>query len=83
MPIIDIEKDLNALFTKQVQATPDGLALEDESSKYTYSELDAKVTALADKLRHHGVTRDVLVGVLLGRSADYVIACLAALRAGG
>jgi amino acid adenylation domain-containing protein/thioester reductase-like protein len=83
MPIIDTSKDLNALFSIQVQTTPDAVALEDESSKYTYAELDAKVTALAVQLRHHGVSRDVLVGVLLGRSADYVIACLAALRAGG
>ena len=83
MPVIDTSKDLNALFTKQAKATPDAVALEDENSKYTYAELDVKVTTLADQLRQHGVTRDVLVGVLLGRSADYVIACLAALRAGG
>jgi amino acid adenylation domain-containing protein/thioester reductase-like protein len=83
MPIIDTAKDLNALFTKQVQITPDAVALEDESSKYTYIELDTRVTALSEQLRLHGTSRDVLVGVLLGRSADYVIACLAALRAGG
>lgn len=83
MPIIDNTKDINALFTKQVQASPNAVALEDEKIRYTYSELDARVTELADKLRTRGVARDVLVGVLLGRSADYVISCLAALRAGG
>lgn len=83
MTIIDTGKDLSALFTKQVKATPDAVALEDETSTYTYAELDQKVGDLSKRLRDRGVGRDSLVGVLLGRSADYVIACLAALRAGG
>lgn len=66
-----------------MRATPDAIALEDETSSFTYSELDLEVTDLALRLRDHGVGRDCLVGVLLGRSANYVIACLAALRAGG
>ncbi|KFA77632.1 hypothetical protein S40288_08779 [Stachybotrys chartarum IBT 40288] len=83
MPILDIDKDLAALFEKQAQATPDAIALEDESRTLTYSELDNATFALADRLRHQGVGRDDLVGVLMSRSADYVIASLAALRAGG
>ena len=83
MPILDTTKDLAALFSQQVISTPDGLALEDEHQSYTYSELDRKVDSLAERLRHYGVVRDSLVGILLPRSADYVIACLAALRAGG
>ncbi|EAT85777.2 hypothetical protein SNOG_07126 [Parastagonospora nodorum SN15] len=83
MTVIDTTKDLSALFTQQVQATPDLIALEDEKTTYTYQQLHDKVAALADRLRGHGVGRDCLVGVLLPRSADYVIACLAALRAGG
>ncbi|KAL4780108.1 hypothetical protein BJX76DRAFT_361166 [Aspergillus varians] len=83
MAIIDTTKDLSALFTQQVQATPDALALEDDKTSYTYAELEKEVEALAQRLRGYGVSRDVLVGVLLPRSADYVIACLAALRAGG
>lgn len=83
MAVIDVEKDLSALFVKQAQATPDAIALEDETTTYTYHQLDQKVDALAQRLRSHGVSRDSLVGVLLPRSADYVIACLASLRAGG
>lgn len=83
MTIIDTSKDLSALFTQQVQATPDLVALEDDKDIYTYQQLHDKVAALADRLRGHGVGRDCLVGVLLPRSAEYVIACLAALRAGG
>lgn len=83
MPIIDITKDLSALISQQMLATPDTIALEDETTTWTYSELNHKVDVLTQRLRNHGVKRDSLVGVLLGRSADYVIACLAALRAGG
>jgi amino acid adenylation domain-containing protein/thioester reductase-like protein len=83
MPIIDTTKDLSTLFSRQARATPDAVALEDDQVSYTYAELDDKVAALTKQLRGHGVVRDSLVGVLLPRSADYVIACLAALRAGG
>ncbi|PWN48840.1 acetyl-CoA synthetase-like protein [Violaceomyces palustris] len=84
MSVIDTTKDLDALFTRQVRVTPDALALEDKSTSYTYSQLDREVTHLADLFRRqYRVTRDTLVGILLGRGADYVIACLAALRAGG
>ncbi|CAI6087061.1 unnamed protein product [Clonostachys chloroleuca] len=83
MAIIDLEKDLAAQFEQQAQATPNAIALEDEKRTLTYAELDSETWALANRLRSHGVGRDDLVGVLMGRSADYVIACLAALRAGG
>lgn len=83
MPVLDISKDLASLFVQQARATPDAVALEDGQSTFTYAELDKKTEDLADRLRHHGVQRDSLVGVLLPRSVDYVIACLAALRAGG
>lgn len=83
MGVLDTTKDLSAIFSQQVKATPDAIALEDENTTFTYSELDQKVATLANRLRNHGVSRDCLVGVLLGRSADYVIACLATLRAGG
>ena len=80
---LDVKKNLSALFSQQAQATPSNVALEDEHASYTYAELDKKVAHLAHSLRARGVKRDRLVGVLLPRSADYVIASLAALRAGG
>lgn len=83
MAVIDTTKDLAALFVQQARATPDAIALEDEHRTLTYAQLERETASLAHRLRLHGVTRDKLVGILLGRSADYVIACLAALRAGG
>jgi len=83
MPVIDTNKDLSALILQQMRATPDAVALEDETTTLTYAELDQQVDILANRLRDQKVTRDSLVGVLLGRGVDYVIACIAALRAGG
>ncbi|KAJ8126800.1 hypothetical protein O1611_g6838 [Lasiodiplodia mahajangana] len=83
MTIIDINKDLSALFSSQVKSTPNAVALEDGPISLTYAELDVQVDGLSNRLRRRGVGRDNLVGVLMGRSADYVISCLAALRAGG
>lgn len=80
---LDTSKDLAALFVQQAQATPEAAALEDEGRTLTYGELDRETWALSEVLRRHGVGREQLVGVLMGRSADYVVACLAALRAGG
>ncbi len=83
MSVIDTSKDLSALFIQQVQTTPDAIALEDDSTTYTYADLKSKVETLACRLREYGIARDTLIGVLLGRSSEYVIACLAALCAGG
>ena len=83
MSFIDTSKDLGTLFLNQARATPDSIAVEDESRTYTYAELETEVTKLAIQLRARGARRDSLVGVLLPRCANYVITCLAALRAGG
>ncbi|BFZ55206.1 hypothetical protein PYCC9005_002246 [Savitreella phatthalungensis] len=82
MPL-DTTVDLPTLFYRQVEQTPDLIALEDAGHKYTYTQLAQEVNKLARHLRTFGVGRDSLVGVFLPRSADYVIACLAALAAGG
>ncbi|KAJ2982011.1 hypothetical protein NQ176_g1666 [Zarea fungicola] len=83
MCYIDTTKDLAALFELQAQSTPDAIALEDDNRTLTYAQLDRETLALADRLRNYGTGRDDLVGVLMGRCADNVIASLAALRAGG
>ncbi|CAK7243458.1 MAG: putative NRPS-like protein biosynthetic cluster [Sporothrix thermara] len=81
---MDTDKDLVALFRQQVEATPNAVAAEDGSTSWTYAELDQATDHVADRLRTvYGVGRDVLVGVLMGHTVQYVVACLAALKAGG
>ncbi|MEV6827024.1 non-ribosomal peptide synthase/polyketide synthase [Amycolatopsis sp. NPDC051102] len=71
-----------ALFAEQVRRTPDAVAVTGETT-LTYAELDARANRLAHRLRALGARRDALVGLLLGRSADVVVAELAVLKAGG
>jgi amino acid adenylation domain-containing protein len=63
-------------------ADPGAPAVADRSTTLTYAELDARSASLAGALLDAGVGRDDLVGVHLGRTVDYVVAIVAALRAG-
>ena len=83
MPSTAPDRCLHELFADQVRASPDAPALVDAATSLTYAELDRRVDELAARLRAAGVGPDVLVGVLMERRAEYVIACLAALKAGG
>lgn len=81
---MDTDKDLVALFHQQALATPDAIAAEDGTTTWTYAQLDKATDLVADRLRtDYGVGRDVLVGVLMGHTVQYVVACMAALKAGG
>jgi non-ribosomal peptide synthetase component F len=48
----------------------------------SYGELDRLTEELATRLRHLGVKNNILVGILLDRSLEYVISYIAILRAG-
>ena len=74
---------LHELFEEQARRTPDALALEDVSISLTYRELDRLADRLAANLRSRGIGPDEPVGVYMERRAEYVIACLAAMKAGG
>lgn len=92
---MDHNSDLLALFEEQVAKRQDAIALEDESVCLSYRELEEKTRKLATLLqaKYMGeflATKNVsdssqtpLFGVLMGRCADWVIAALAILRAGG
>jgi thioester reductase-like protein/amino acid adenylation domain-containing protein len=74
---------LHELFEEQARRTPDALALEDASISLIYSELDGLADRLAAYLRSRGIGPDEPVGVYMERRAEYVVACLAAMKAGG
>ncbi|SEC47016.1 non-ribosomal peptide synthase domain TIGR01720/amino acid adenylation domain-containing protein [Amycolatopsis tolypomycina] len=75
------ETTVPALFAEQVRRTPDAVAVIGDVT-LTYAELDARANRLAHRLLALGAQRDGLVGLLLGRSADVVVAELAVLKAG-
>jgi amino acid adenylation domain-containing protein/thioester reductase-like protein len=74
---------LHELFEEQARCTPENLALEDAGISLTYRELDSLADRLAAYLRSKGIGRDDPVGVYMERRAEYVVACLAAMKAGG
>jgi amino acid adenylation domain-containing protein/thioester reductase-like protein len=77
------ERCLHELFEEQAQRTPDAPAVADERGDLSYRELDRQADLLASRLRGEGVGRDEIVGVYLERRNEFVVACLAALKAGG
>ena len=74
---------LHELFEEQVRRTPELPALEGANISLTYSELDRLADRLAAYLRSLGIGPDDPVGVYMERRAEYVVACLATMKAGG
>jgi amino acid adenylation domain-containing protein len=74
---------IHTLFDEQVERSPNAVALIDGSTQWTYRELNERANQLAHWLQHHGVVPDQVVGVRLPRSADFVVAILGVLKAGG
>ncbi|MFE7598448.1 amino acid adenylation domain-containing protein [Streptomyces sp. NPDC057494] len=67
----------------QVERTPDALAVVCGDVELSYAELDARAAALAGVLRDHGVGAESLVGVVMDRSVELLVALLAVVKAGG
>jgi amino acid adenylation domain-containing protein/FkbM family methyltransferase len=74
---------LYELFRAQAERTPDAVALVFGEECLTYGELLGRSSLLARHLRASGVGPEVLVGVLMERSAELVVAILGILGAGG
>ncbi|MEU3373493.1 amino acid adenylation domain-containing protein, partial [Streptomyces sp. NPDC006660] len=73
---------LPALFERQVRNTPHLPAVEAASGTQTYAELNAAANRLARVLVEHGAAPEQHVAVALPRSAQWVEAVLAVLKAG-
>ena len=74
---------LHQLIERQAGRVPDQVAVVCGEERLTYGELDGRAGRLADELRGLGVGPDVLVGLLVERSLDMVVALLGILKAGG
>lgn len=73
---------LNELIERQVEKTPQNIAVEFENDTLTYSELNAKANQLAHYLRKKGIGAESVVGVALRRSTEMVVALLGVVKAG-
>ncbi len=71
------------LFGEQAQRNPDAIALEFAAATLSYRELDRRSNRLARFLGQRGVGRGSVVAVCMERSADFVVALLGVIKAGG
>ncbi|HEX2093625.1 MAG TPA: amino acid adenylation domain-containing protein, partial [Longimicrobiaceae bacterium] len=74
---------VHELFQRQVERTPEAVAVVFEGEQVTYAELNASANRLAHYLRQRGVGPDLRVALCLERSPELVVALLATLKAGG
>ncbi|MEL7037157.1 MAG: amino acid adenylation domain-containing protein [Cyanobacteria bacterium J06592_8] len=71
------------LFQRQVEQTPDAIALVFENQYISYHVLNTQANKLAHYLQKQGVTLESFVGVCVERSPELLIAILAIIKAGG
>jgi acyl-CoA synthetase (AMP-forming)/AMP-acid ligase II len=64
------------------RVSPDAIALEDGSAALTYHQLDDRVNRLAARMVGKGIRKGDVVAALLPNGCDYIVAVLAAARAG-
>jgi amino acid adenylation domain-containing protein len=77
------ERALDQAVSQWAERTPRAIAVEDDVSSISYADLDERVSEGAAWLRYLGVGPEVTVGLLVRRSASFVVAALTVLRAGG
>ncbi|TDD82044.1 condensation domain-containing protein, partial [Actinomadura rubrisoli] len=77
------EVTIHGLVERQVEASPDAVAVVSGEVSLTYRELDERANRLAGVLAERGVGPETVVGLALPRSADLVVGLLAVLKAGG
>ncbi|MBR6034267.1 MAG: amino acid adenylation domain-containing protein [Clostridia bacterium] len=76
------DKTIVELFENQVDKTPDNVAIVFGNKALTYRELDTKANSLAYYLRSQGISRNSIVGIMVSRSLEMIIAILAVMKSG-
>ena len=74
---------IHRLFEKQVEKTPNAIAIIYKNEQLTYQELNQRANQLAHYLQFLGIKLEDKIGVCIERSPLMVIAILGILKAGG
>src|SRR5579883_824152 len=77
------DKCIHQLFENQVEKNPDSTAISFENQQITYRELNNYSNKLAHHLQRVGVTSEVLVGICIEQSVEFIVGLLGILKAGG
>ena len=78
----DETKTIPCLIEEQVLKTPNDIALVFEDTFLTYQELNSKANKLANYLRNNGIKPNDIIGIMLPRSLELIIAILGVLKSG-
>ncbi|HVT17775.1 MAG TPA: amino acid adenylation domain-containing protein [Thermoanaerobaculia bacterium] len=76
------ERLLHRLVERQVERTPDALAVASEAESLSFRELDGRADRLARRLLAAGIGPGEVVAVALERGVGMIVALLAVLKAG-
>lgn len=82
-PISKVKKTLGEVFEEQVNLYPNHLALIYGNHQWTYQELNEKTNQMSHYFRRLGVSRNVIVAVLLEDKFHAILSILAIIKAGG
>ncbi len=77
-----IDECVHARFERQVQHTPDAIAVTSDNVALTYVELNCRANAVAQRLIAMGAGPDVLVALCMERSVSMLVGLLGILKAG-
>ena len=74
---------LHEMFERQVEKTPDAVAVVFKDEAVSYAELNRRANLLAHRLQKLGVGPESLVGILMERSTGMAVGLMGILKAGG
>ncbi|HEX2349978.1 MAG TPA: non-ribosomal peptide synthetase [Ktedonobacterales bacterium] len=77
------DRCVHELVAARAATMPDALALVTQDATLSYGALNRRANQLAHRLQALGVGRNVLVGVCMKSSLDFVVGLLGILKAGG
>jgi len=81
-PSLYPDVSISELFKKQVEITPENIAIEFNNIETTYRELDKKTNQIAHYFVNQGLKSGDVIGVSLSRSTDLIATLIAVLKCG-
>ncbi|MEH1940529.1 MAG: amino acid adenylation domain-containing protein [Nostoc sp.] len=78
-----VNQTIHSLFEKQVEQTPDNIAVVFKQTHLTYRQLNEKANQIARFLRTLGVKKGEFIGILKDRDINFLIGILAIYKSGG
>jgi len=78
-----LDRCIHQVFEDQCARTPHAIAVQFQTRRLTYRELNGRANQLAHHLRNFGVAPDSRVGICVHRSPEMMVGLLGIMKAGG